>query len=127
MQKKIKIFLGIVVAATIFLGVSVYSILKESPTVKTSAEVILFYGRECPHCQDLEKFLDENKISDKIKYDTVEVWHNQDNDKVLMEKAKICGIKDEDLGVPFLWVEGKCLLGNEDIIKYFEEKLNEKK
>jgi len=122
MHKKAKIFFGVVVTALIFLGISVYSIFKDSPTVTPSSEIILFYGRECPHCVELEKFMEKEKIKEKVAYDYLEVWHNRDNAKILMEKAKICGLAEDEVGVPLVFSEGKCFVGKPDGEAFFREK-----
>lgn len=92
---------------------------------KITSDVILFYGRECPHCQDVEKFIEENKIAEKVQFDRLEVFHNSQNQAVLTEKAQECGINDAEIGVPFLFdaVEKKCLIGAPDIENFFTAKV----
>lgn len=119
---KIKIFIGVLVAMVILAGVLFYSVARESPTVQTGADTILFYGRECPHCRDVDKFLAENKIADKARYDSVEVWHNKDNANLMLQKAKECGIAEDKVGVPFVWSQGKCYVGTPDVEDLFKEK-----
>ena len=89
-----------------------------------NSDIILFYGRECPHCQELEKFLTENKIAEKVKFNQLEVFHNSANQAILTEKAKICGVAEASIGVPFLFdvLENKCLIGAPDIEDFFVKK-----
>lgn len=86
-----------------------------------SSDIIFFFGQECPHCKDVEKFMADNKIAEKITFDSLEVWHNAENNKLLMQKAQECGVDEKKIGVPFLYVKGKCLIGTPDIENFFKQ------
>ncbi len=88
------------------------------------SQIILFYGDGCPHCAIVEKYIKENKIQDKISFIQKEVYYNQNNARELEAKAKICGLPTDSIGVPFLWDGEKCLIGDQDIINFFKEKVN---
>lgn len=92
---------------------------------KINNQIILFYGDGCPHCEIVDKYIKENKVEDKVSFTKKEVYNNQKNQKELIEKAKICGIPDDSIGVPFLWDEEKCFIGDQDIINFFKLKINE--
>lgn len=87
----------------------------------------LYFGSGCPHCKNLEKWLEENKVAEKVKYSRKEVWDNKVNQAELNKKADICGLKSDEVGVPFLFdnVTSKCLSGETDIENYFKGKINE--
>jgi len=87
-----------------------------------NSDVVYYYGRECPHCKDVAKFLEENDIYGKVDFAKKEVWHNKNNGKELMEVAKKCGIDPNKLGVPFLVANGKCYIGGPDVEAFFTEK-----
>jgi len=93
---------------------------------QTSAKIILFYGIGCPHCKRVKEFIRENKVKEKISFDEKEVYFNRKNSKKLIEIAKGCGLKENEIGVPFLWdgESQKCIVGEEPIINFFKEKLN---
>ncbi|HCP08464.1 MAG TPA: hypothetical protein DIT25_01545 [Candidatus Moranbacteria bacterium] len=116
-----KIILGAAIAL-LAVGAGIYSLAKSSPDARPASGITLFYGRECSHCKNLEKFMKENKIEEKVEYDYIEVWHNKINANILMEKAKECGISEDKVGVPFLYAEGKCSIGGPDVEKFFKEK-----
>jgi glutaredoxin len=97
---------------------------KNSQTEKS--RIILFYGKGCPHCALVEKYINENKIQDKISFAQKEVYYNQSNAKELEAKAKICGLPTDAIGVPFLWDGEKCLIGDQDIINFFRQKTSGK-
>jgi glutaredoxin len=88
------------------------------------SQIILYYGDGCPHCAIVEGYIKENKIQDKLSFIQKEVYYNQGNAKELEEKAKICGMPTDSIGVPFLWDGEKCLVGDADIINFFKQKIN---
>jgi len=96
------------------------------PKNQTPAKIILFYGSGCPHCKRVEDFIRENKVKERISFEEKEVYFNKENSKKLIEIAKGCGLKENEIGVPFLWDEEskKCIVGDDPIINFFKEKLN---
>jgi glutaredoxin len=124
MDKKIKIFLAFVAGVVLVGGIAGYSILRKSPTMHPTTDIMFFYGRECPHCQEVEKFLTDNRIADKLKYDSGEVWHNQDNADLMLQKAQACGIAADQAGVPLVYdqSQNKCYMGTPDAEAFFEGK-----
>ena len=86
--------------------------------------IIFFYGRECPHCIDVEEFFKKNNMTKKIGFDSVEVWHNEVNAKLLMDKANECGLTAEKVAVPFLFADGKCLIGDRLVEDFFKSYVN---
>lgn len=100
--------------------------IKETEMKKNQStdQIILFYGNNCPHCAIVEKYIKENNIDDKIPLIQKEVYYNRNNAKELKVKAKICGLPTNSIGVPFLWDGKKCLIGDQNIINFFKEKIN---
>jgi len=88
-------------------------------------QIILFYGIGCPHCAKVEEFIKENKVKEKISFVEKEIYFNKENQKELLEKAKICKIPENEVGVPFFWDGEKCFLGDVDIINFFKEKIGQ--
>ncbi len=116
---KIKIFfksnriLVILAVAAIFIGAIIYA--------KRPTTMILFYSDSCPHCQNVETYINENGIKNKIKFEEKEVAQNQTNATLLERKAKECGLDTaQSLGVPFFFDGQECLMGDEPIINYFK-------
>jgi len=86
-------------------------------------EPVLFYGNTCPHCKELEKWMEENGISEKLEIIKKEVYENKDNAKELNQAALNCGLQIKNIGVPFLYTpENKCLIGTPDIMDYLMNK-----
>lgn len=132
MSKKVIISTILFIAVLIF---SFFALLQEKDKKQTStnetttenqstSQIILFYGDGCPHCTIVEEYIKENKITDKVSFVQKEVYYNQSNAKELKEKAKICGLPTDSIGVPFLWDGEKCLIGDQDIINFFKQKTN---
>jgi len=92
---------------------------------KEQSQIIFFYGIGCPHCAKVEEFIKENQIEKTIPFVKKEIYFNRQNAKELEEKAKICEIPENEVGVPFLWDGEKCFLGDVDIINFFKEKIGQ--
>lgn len=83
--------------------------------------IILFYGEGCPHCKDVEDFISQNKIEDKVKITRLEVWYNKSNQELLAQVVQKCGITASSVGVPFLYDgNGKCYMGEVDVPNFLK-------
>lgn len=116
------------VIATIFIVVGGALILSKGS--KNTSEVApsispnsykYFYGQGCPHCENVEKFIETWDKKDSISITKMEVWYNNENAKIIAGEAEKCGISKNDLSVPLLVTpDGKCLSGDTSIIDYFK-------
>lgn len=124
MEKKnvVKTVLFVVGIVILIAGLWYWTNPKEATEI--TSDILLFYGRECPHCQEVDKFIEENKIAEKVKFDRLEIFHNSKNQAILTAKAQECGIQEAEIGVPFLFdaTEKKCLLGAPDIEDFLAQK-----
>lgn len=60
--------------------------------------LISFYGRECPHCENMEPLIKELEQKTGVSVDRREVWYDEANMKLLETYDKdCCG------GVPFFY------------------------
>ena len=57
--------------------------------------IYVFYGEECSHCREFEKYLSENILKDhsEIKVERLEVWHNSENYQKMLSLLSERGIK----------------------------------
>jgi glutaredoxin len=101
------------------------NIVEESEFFTADDQIILFYGKGCPYCVVVEKYIKENDISQKISFLEKEVYFNKNNARELEAKAKKCGLSSNSFGVPFLWDGQNCLIGDRDIINFFKQKTDE--
>jgi len=93
----------------------------------SQAKVILFWGEGCPHCENVEQYLSDNKIDDKLVINRKEVYYNKQNQLLMSQKADRCPEIDQSagMGVPMAYFvdEDKCFMGDTPIIEAIEEKL----
>ncbi len=87
-----------------------------------NSSIVYYYGKECPHCKDLAKFLEDKRIADKVSFAKKEVWHNAKNADEMQKRADGCQVSKEGMGVPFVWSEGQCFVGGPDAENFFKQK-----
>lgn len=62
------------------------------------SHLLEFYGLECPHCEVMHGFVERIKKEEGIEIESIEIWHNKENEKRFLEIDKdLCG------GVPFFY------------------------
>jgi len=129
-KKNIKLFViaGVLIALAGFITfgnnetlAKVLSFFVSAPKI-TDNSIILFYGTGCPHCEIVEDYIKENNIEEKVLFSRLEVFNNESNAKILLEKAQICKLDTTSVGVPFLWDGQNCLMGDQDVINFFKER-----
>lgn len=125
MQKKYKIPLIIALSAIVLIG-GLFWLNKISTTPESTSGIVLFVSDTCPHCRNVETYIDENKIIEKISFETKEVSKNPLNANDFTKKGNACDIPADEMGVPMLWDNGKCLTGDQPIIDFFKEKAQQK-
>ncbi len=89
--------------------------------VQDESGMILFYSLSCPHCQNVDQYISDNKVTEKYKFARLEISQDQKNSAKLIARAKACGLDTQGVGVPFLWTGEKCLMGDVDIIEFFKK------
>ena len=94
MNKKIIIFLIVLFLPIRLLAISNNYVDKISDITSSNIEdgkinLYLFYGQECPHCEEERIWLDNiiKEYDNKINVYYFEVWHNDEN-VIIMNKAK---------------------------------------
>ncbi|MBD3313541.1 hypothetical protein GF345_03795 [Candidatus Woesearchaeota archaeon] len=53
------------------------------------SELILYYGRECPHCKAMMPLVERLEREVGIKFEKKEIWHNEKNKKEIKSKRKL--------------------------------------
>ena len=81
--------------------------------------MVLYWGDGCPHCKKVEEYLETNHIAEKVNFTRKEVWHDRANAKEMERRAHACGVELSQMGVPFLYSNGKCFMGEPDVEKEF--------
>jgi len=87
---------------------------------------IFFYSTTCPHCLNVEKFIADNKVEEKFKFEKLEVGASQDNALLMINYAKKCGLaENEAYSVPQFWdgAKGDCYAGEQEIEAFLKTKI----
>ncbi len=69
----------------------------------------VFYGKGCPHCEELFEWLETWNYDNEYKLVKYEVWYNDDNKAIMDAVAKHLNTKAE--GVPFIVVGNSTMTG----------------
>lgn len=98
-----------------------------SPPISNSeADLIVYWGEGCPHCENVKKFVKENNLDSKIKILYKEVYNNTGNQKELESTVQKCPEIDSSrgIGVPLAFdtKNSKCLYGDTPIIEWLKTK-----
>lgn len=131
MDKKLKISLVLFLFSFVFVSFTLLLDKKNrlaetaKPAAATSS-LTLFVGDGCPHCEEVEKYLADNKIAAKVPYSQKEIYNNEQNRNELLQVVKNCGLDESTVGIPFLKNGSECIEGTEQIINFFKAKANEK-
>jgi len=90
-----------------------------------TSDIILFYGDGCPHCLIVEDYINDNNVLDKISITQKEVYYDELNAQALREKASLCNLDTNSIGVPFLWDSSNCYIGDQEIINFLKSKISQ--
>ncbi len=124
MKNLLIIALVLILVSGFYFGSQKFS-LKSVP--ESEADLILFWGDGCPHCEVVKEYFKNNQIDSKLKISYQEVWYNKKNLQKLQETVKNCPeIKpDQGIGVPLAWIvaDKKCLSGDAPILDYVKQKI----
>jgi glutaredoxin len=124
-MKNKNIFIYVIIVILLAIGLSIWSYKSDLGSTTTNEDLILFYGDTCPHCLKVEEFLEtQNGLAERLGLVRKEVYNDAKNQRLLTTKAKVCGLDTSSIGVPFLWNNGACLIGDVDIINFFNTQNN---
>jgi len=94
----------------------------QNSSLTIPAGMIYFHSSTCPHCANVNSYIEQNNIKQKLFFVSKEI----NSDKSAYDLAKLvgqkCGISESNLGVPLFWDGQKCYLGDEDIINFLKIK-----
>ncbi len=96
--------------------------------VHKDPDLTFYWGNGCPHCENVEKWLDENNTEQKIKVNYKEVYYNQTNQQELSQIVEeYCPelLGEDGIGVPLGFDPNskKCIQGDTPIIEFLSDKL----
>ena len=121
-MKKFPIIIGAITLLIIIGGVFLFSKNEPEKTFGLPDNLEYFWLEDCPHCENVEDFIDSWEKKDQITIDKKESQINRQNGLRLIDVGKYCNLSSQSLGaVPLLFTpEGKCFLGDEPIINYLK-------
>ena len=98
---------------------NIFNNLKYKDVVKGNNDKLtlyLFYGKECPHCEDERKLLDDlqKRYSDYLTIELYETWHNNDNAGFMQTVKNNLNVTSK--GVPFTVIGEDYFSGYSDTI-----------
>lgn len=92
----------------------------------TEADLIIFWGDGCPHCEKVKNYIKDNNYESKLKISLKEVYLDKNNQKLLEETIQKCPEIDTSrgIGVPLAFdtKNAKCLYGDTPIIEWLKTK-----
>lgn len=98
-----------------FLGASLVN-------AQENEKIYFFYGQGCPHCEEVNRYFEENGIYDRYNIEKKEIYFDRENTAFFNQTLDNLGISVERRGVPSLVVGEKVISGDKAIISYFSDK-----
>jgi len=111
----------------ILLSIVALYFLNKVPNVAIEEDLnekILVFGQSnCPHCQVVKKYLDDNGLFDRLPIAYLDLSQNKAYSNLLLEKANACQLDTTNIGVPFYFYQNTCLQGDEPITEALSQML----
>jgi glutaredoxin len=123
MNKKTTIML--ILGGVLIIALAVFLYFQSATSQKNlqalENQITYYYGENCPHCLRVLQFIEENKIAGKVTFTKKEIG-SISNGTEFLQVAKKCGISASEAGVPLVYAEGKCFMGEIEVTDFFREK-----
>lgn len=117
-----------VISLMIIAALFVVHKMKANPGIEFPKENVLYYSELCPHCKNVEKFMEENNVASRIEIAKKEALVNLTNKAEMKSIIEKCRIDLSKAGFPLLYTgaedNSSCLMGDADIISFFKSELN---
>lgn len=131
----VKKIIGFAVIVLVLFGF--YKLLSTPPKTQTnntidttelsSVDMFFYYGNTCPHCKTVEEFIVQNKVDQKIKISSKEVYENKNNANELTQLVdQFCPeLNQNGVGVPLAFdpKTQKCIQGDTPIIDFLKQNI----
>lgn len=124
-MKNFILFIGIIIIVLVIGGLFINTVKEEeqggSQALVPPTSYEYFWSETCPHCANVNEFMQTWSGREKIELEKYEVTKSFDNKKKFVERGTFCRISRKELGVPLLITpEGICLVGDEPIIEHLK-------
>ncbi len=117
MIKKIALLTLLVVT---FFSFSKVRAQEETSNSTDQGSIYLFWGTGCPHCKDVEEYIEDEGIEEILDIELKEIYNDKDNASLFLDKVKECGLPQNRVGVPMLYYNGTCWMGKYEAIAGLE-------
>lgn len=117
----------ILLLAALFLWLaSCGTVGNNTDIINPEAEYLYFFWATCPHCQELNKILNEQDLYSQVSIEKREVWYNEENQKLFQDKVLELWLKESETGVPFIYdtVTGEHAIGVDPALQLLKSRLN---
>ena len=98
-MKKIFLFTALVLA---LFGLSSCTDNTPADIINPDADYVYFYGKTCPHCQELNAYMQEDNTLEKHSIEKREIYFNTDNQKAFQAVIQALWLEEGSTGVPFM-------------------------
>jgi len=100
----------------------------ENYPIYDNPDLVFYWGNGCPHCENVEEWLDQNNTNQTLKINYKEVYYNQESQQELINTVEeYCPELAESggIGVPtgFDPESKTCIQGDTPIIEFLSAKL----
>lgn len=100
------------------------SVASSNSTASKKLSLVLFYSIECPHCREIINFMRDKKLDTRATIEQKEISTDAGNRNEFLRIVKGCDVKLSAVPLPVLWTGQKCLIGDEEVMKYFAEEFH---
>jgi thiol-disulfide isomerase/thioredoxin len=131
MEKKSLLIISSTIALFFALVYFVSLIVKPTSVSLSLNDKLIYYffGSTCTHCQELDQFIKQKKIDDKLSLTKLEVFENPENAQLMTRAAEKCKLdlnNPSSLGVPFVYYQNQCYIGTPAAEKFLEKQVKNK-
>jgi glutaredoxin len=119
---KIKLFIIAIIIAVILFGIWIFK--QVTPSLPNT--VTLYTSKTCPHCQVVDNFIQTQNIHNKLNFTEKQLESHTRYVRELVRVVRFCGYQTNQLPIPVLWTgqTQTCVVGEKDIIHYFNQQIN---
>ncbi len=130
MFKKIYPYIIVATLLVLFVFVTQKPTQVSNNVDSQNADLVIYWGDGCPHCENVKEFIKDNKSDEKMAISWKEVYKDQANQKEMLAIVdKNCpDVKSGGgMGVPFAFSpkDTKCFIGDTPIIDWIKSKTNQ--
>ncbi len=70
--------------------------------INPDSDFLYFYWATCPHCQELNRMVEEEDLFSKVSVEKREVFFNNENRELFLATTNALGLNESEVGVPFV-------------------------